>query len=76
MTPPLHVELLTRQGCGLCDKARRALDAVAGELPLDVVSVDIDDDAALLRAFDWRVPVVRHQGAVLCEGVVTEEALR
>ena len=75
-TPLLRVELLTRQPCGLCDKARAALDAVARDLPLEVEPRDVDADPALLREFDWRVPVVRVAGRVVCEGVVTEDGLR
>jgi glutathione S-transferase len=76
MTEAVRLELLTRQHCGLCEKARLALEAVARDLPLDVLSVDIDEDDALLREFHIRVPVIRRGGAVLCEGVVTEGALR
>lgn len=76
MTAPLHVELLTRQGCGLCDRALAALEAVACELPLEIAPVDVDLDPALLREFDWRVPVVRVAGRVVAEGLVTEAGLR
>jgi len=76
MTAPLRVELLTRQGCGLCDRALAALTAVAREVPLQVDPVDVDGDPALLREFDWRVPVVRLAGRVVCEGLVTEADLR
>jgi hypothetical protein len=76
MTAPLRVELLTRRNCGLCDKARAALEAVARDLPLETTPVDIDADPALLREFDWRVPVVRIEGRVLCEGLITEADLR
>ena len=73
---PLQVELLTRDNCGLCDKAAVALSVVGREVPLEVRAVDVDADPALLREFDWRVPVVRVAGRVLCEGLVTEAALR
>jgi len=76
MTAPLRVELLTRRNCGLCDKAQAALDAIGRDLPLHVTAVDVDGDGILLREFDWRVPVVRVDGRVLCEGVVTEALLR
>lgn len=76
MAPPLDVELLTREPCGLCEKAQRALDAVARDVPLRVTALDVDADEALLREFHLRVPVVRLDGAVLCEGVVTEAGLR
>jgi hypothetical protein len=76
MTEPLRVELLTRQHCGLCEKARLALVAVGRDLPVAVTLLDVDEDEALLREFHLRVPVVRVGGEVLCEGVVTEGALR
>jgi hypothetical protein len=72
----LVVELLTRVNCGLCDRAQAALDAVARERPLTVVARDVDADEALLREFHLRVPVVRLDGRVLCEGVVTEADVR
>jgi hypothetical protein len=76
MAAPLRVELLTRQGCGLCDKALEALGEVAREVPLEVRAVDVDQDAELLREFDWRVPVVRVEGRVVCEGLVRAADLR
>jgi hypothetical protein len=78
MTPLLPVELLTRRDCGLCDRALAALRAVAADLPLhlQVRDIDADADTALLREFDWRVPVVRVDGRVVCEGLVTEAQLR
>lgn len=76
MTAPLPVEFLTRQGCGLCEKAFSLLAVLAAEHRLEVTSVDIDGDPALLREFDWRVPVVRVGGRVLCEGLITEADLR
>lgn len=76
MTEALCLELLTRQHCGLCEKARLALEAVGRSVPLQVESVDIDEDDALLREFHVRVPVIRRQGRVVCEGVITEGGLR
>jgi glutaredoxin len=76
MTTPLTVELLTREGCGLCAKAAALLDELGASLSLEVVAVDIDRDPALLREFDWRVPVVRAGGRVLCEGLITAADLR
>lgn len=76
MNAPLRVELLTRQGCGLCDRAQSLLEGLAREGNLAVSPVDIDADAALLREFDWRVPVVRVDGRVVGEGLITEAELR
>ena len=78
MTAPIRVELLTRRDCGLCDKAEAVLGVLGREVPLEVVAVDVDAaGGALLREFDWRVPVVRLPGGrVLAEGLVLEADLR
>ncbi|HXA30080.1 MAG TPA: glutaredoxin family protein [Candidatus Angelobacter sp.] len=76
MTEALRVELLTRRDCGLCEKARLALEAVSRDVSMRVVALDVDADEELLREFHIRVPVVRLEGAVLAEGVVTEASLR
>ena len=66
------LELLTRQGCHLCEEALAVLTA-AGWQP---VEVDIDLDLALLYEFDHRVPVLRTSaGEVIAEGVIGAEAL-
>lgn len=77
MTTPPPVELLTRRDCGLCEKARLALEAVGRQVPLRVTALDVDADPVLLAEFHLRVPVVRlASGTVIAEGVVTEAALR
>jgi len=76
MVPILRVELLTRSGCSLCDKARVLLGVIGEDLPLDVVAVDIDEDAELRRRYDQRIPVIRVAGEEVCEGVFTLPVLR
>ena len=36
---------------------------------------DVDADDALFAAYDWRVPVVLLDGAVVAEGKITREQL-
>lgn len=59
-----HVELLTRPGCHLCDDARAAVLAVAGEEGVDVAETNIDDDAALTEKYGEEIPVVLIDGRV------------
>lgn len=64
-----RVEVLTREGCHLCDRLEARLERPAARLGLAVVAVDVDDDAALRAAYGTRVPVVRtSNGRVLAEG--------
>lgn len=57
-TEPPVVTLYTRQGCHLCDDAKRALEAVLPEFGARLRVVDIDGDPALRAQYDYEVPVI------------------
>lgn len=67
----MDVELVTRQGCHLCEDALRLLR----ELGLEPRQRDVDGDAELSRLYDFRVPVVLVDGRVVGEGRLDREAL-
>lgn len=56
------LQLLTRQGCHLCDVAAETLARVAAEHGLEVTPVDVDADPDLQAEFGDRVPVVLLDG--------------
>lgn len=65
------VELLTRQGCHLCEDAEPVVRDVARRLGSEVVVIDISQDPELAVEWDLRIPVVRSErGKVLAEGRV------
>jgi len=62
-----HVELLTRQGCGICQRVYDRLAELAVELGFGLSSTDVDAEAAAgnpaLRAeYGDRLPVVLLDG--------------
>lgn len=61
----MKYELLTRQGCHLCETALTELRARG----VDPALVDIDLDPALLEVYDFRVPVLIADGRVAGEGI-------
>ena len=63
--------LYTRDGCHLCDDARRLLESYG----LRVVEVDIDRDESLKTKYDQCVPVVSIDGKVRFRGRVDEMLL-
>jgi predicted thioredoxin/glutaredoxin len=67
----VEVVLVTRQGCHLCDQALSLLR----ELGIDPKLADADADDELFRLYDWRVPVVLADGAVIAEGRITRNQL-
>lgn len=75
------VELLTRAGCSLCDRAEVVLAALADELGFDLSTTDVDAAAAAgdptLRAeFGDLLPVVLLDGAQHSYWEVDEAGLR
>jgi predicted thioredoxin/glutaredoxin len=67
----VKVVLVTRKGCHLCDDALSLLQDVGVHPEL----ADVDADDELHRLYDFRVPVVLVDGAVVAEGRITREAL-
>jgi glutaredoxin len=62
----VHVVLVTRQGCHLCDEALSLLHDLGVEPEQD----DVDADEDLHRLYDWRVPVVLVDGRIVGEGKI------
>lgn len=67
----MHVVLVTRHGCHLCDEALSLLRSLGVEPEQE--DVDADDD--LHRLYDWRVPVVLVDGRIAGEGRIEREQL-
>ena len=67
----MKVVLLTRQGCHLCDEALGLLR----DLGLHPELADVDADDELHRQYDFRVPVVLVDGAVVAEGRIRRDSL-
>ena len=73
--------LLTRMGCGMCERAANGLAELADELGFDLAITDVDaaaaaGDAALRAEFGDRLPVVLLNGAEHSYWEVDEPRLR
>ena len=68
----MELVLVTRQGCHLCDQALALLRDLGYEPHL----ADVDADEELFRLYDWRVPVVLADGALVAEGRISRAALK
>ena len=67
----MNVVLYTRAGCHLCDEALALLQRHG----VEPTSVDIDDDAELLRQINECVPVVEIDGVVRFRGKIEPRLL-
>jgi glutaredoxin len=57
-----RLQLLTREGCHLCEQAAGTLAQIAADAGLEPVAVDVDADPALQAEYGDRVPVVLLDG--------------
>jgi glutaredoxin len=57
-----RLQLLTREGCHLCEDAATTLARIAAEAGLTPTSVDVDSDPELQAEYGDRVPVVLLDG--------------
>jgi len=76
-----QVELLTRDGCAICERVRARLADLADELGFDLSTIDVDAAAAAgnpaLRAeFGDRLPVVLLDGREHSYWEIDEARLR
>ncbi len=76
-----RVELLTRDGCAICDRMRARLAELAGELGFDLSTTDVDaaaeaGNAALRAEFGDRLPVVLLDGREHSYWEIDEARLR
>jgi glutaredoxin len=70
------VTLYGRPGCHLCEDALAVLQRVRAENPFALRTVDVEQDAALLRAYLVRIPVIALDGVELYDYHVDEADLR
>jgi glutaredoxin len=68
----VRVELITRQGCHLCQEAERLLADAGVTFELG----DVDADPELLRLYDFRVPVLLVDGRARAEGRMSRAGLK
>jgi len=62
MSGVASVVMYSRRTCGLCDKARAAIESVRERVPFAFDEVIIDGDDALEERYGLRVPVVEVGG--------------
>jgi hypothetical protein len=71
------VTLYGRDGCHLCDEARRSILALAAELGgIELAEVDIESDDRLFAAYLERIPVIELDGREISELEADPDALR
>lgn len=76
MTDRIEVTFYTRTGCHLCDEAATELGKLGEQFPIDVRSVDIDDDSAMRERYNDIVPAIDVGGALVSSAPLDWAAIR
>ena len=75
-SPLPTVTLYGRQGCHLCEEARRELVALqGGGARFSLVEIDIETDERLHRMMLERIPVVEVEGEQVCDLLFEPDAV-
>lgn len=76
MSLPVHVTILSRDECHLCDVIYRIATHLQSEMNITTSKVRIEEDLALTERYGSRVPVVLLDEIEYFSGKVTEGELR
>lgn len=74
--PTIHVTVLSRQDCHLCDVVHRMAQRLQHDLEFELAKVDIDTDPCLATRYGNRIPVVLIDQVESLSGKMTERDLR
>lgn len=76
MSMPVHVTILSREGCHLCEVLYRIAMHLQTDMNITTQKVNIEGDRALAERYGSRVPVVLIDEVEQFAGKVTEGELR
>ena len=68
------IQLLSREGCHLCEDALQVLAADLKHTRIEVLDITREPDLEAIYVF--RIPVVLHSGNVIAEGVIGKAEAR
>ena len=69
------LEVLSREGCGLCQEMVAELSVYAAREGCSLTVTDVDRDPLMARRYGLKVPVLFLDGEMVCLGVLDWDAL-
>jgi glutaredoxin len=73
---PIKVIMYSKNNCPLCDKAKRVLEEIHEEFPIDIKEIDIYQDDELLEKYQLMIPVIEIDGEEIAFGMIQKEPIR
>lgn len=71
----ITVTLYTKEGCGLCEDAKRDLTHLQANYPHRLTEIDITSDPALFARYRYVIPVI-HVGEMELQAPITAVQLK
>ncbi|MCH1625759.1 glutaredoxin family protein [Fredinandcohnia quinoae] len=68
--------MYSKLDCPLCMKAKKVLEEINDEIPLEIREVDIYKDDQLLEKYQIMIPVIEIDGEEVQYGIIEKETLR
>lgn len=72
----IEVKVYSKEGCCLCDDAKKILKKVQIDIPFETIEVDITKDSKLFEEYRDKIPVVFINGQKAFKYRVSENELR
>jgi len=72
----IQVTMYSKDNCSLCTKARRVIEELSEEFPLELNEVDIYKDDELLEKYQIMIPVIEIDGNEVEYGIIHKEVIQ
>nr|WP_026021764.1 glutaredoxin family protein [Bacillus timonensis] len=72
----MQVTMYSKDNCSLCVKAKKALEELSEEYPLDLHEIDIYKDDELLEKYQIMIPVIEIDGIEVEYGIIHKETIQ
>jgi glutaredoxin len=68
--------MYSKENCSLCTKAKKVIEDLCEEFPLELHEVDIYQDDTLLEKYQIMIPVIEIDGHEVEYGIIHKEVVK
>ncbi|MCC3355973.1 glutaredoxin family protein [Bacillus sp. REN16] len=72
----MQVTMYSKENCSLCIKAKKMIEELSEDYPLDLHEVDIYKDDELLEKYQIMIPVIEIDGNEVEYGIIHKETIQ
>ncbi|MEH7383003.1 glutaredoxin family protein [Bacillus sp. JJ1533] len=72
----MQVTMYSKENCSLCTKAKKVIEELSEDYPLDFQEIDIYQDDVLLEKYQIMIPVIEIDGNEVEYGIIHKETIQ